>query len=112
MTGRRILAAISLAVLTGGGLLFAACGGDKGDREHKVCERCDTHIDDGCFDECHELCGTDPNCDTRCAAQCDECRRDLVCSACRENCTDDAFRCAPTNETVQCDEGVFGGTPP
>jgi hypothetical protein len=111
MTGRRILTAALLAVALGGGIFFSACGGDEGDRERKTCERCDTHVDQGCFHECQELCGADPSCDTRCAAQCDECRRDLVCSACRGTCTDDAFRCAPTNETVQCDEGVYGGAP-
>ena len=110
MNGRRILGAGLLVVALGAGLL-SACGDSKGDREREVCERCDAHVDQGCFNECRELCGTDPNCDTRCAAQCDECRRDLVCSECRGSCTDDRPRCAPTNETVQCDEGVFGGIP-
>ena len=110
MTGRRILVGCLLASMLGGATI-SACGDGHGDRDRKVCDRCDTHVDDGCFDECRELCGTDPDCDTRCAAQCDECRRDLVCSACRGSCTDDTPRCAPTNETVQCDEGVFGGVP-
>ena len=108
MTGRRVLFGCLLAVLLGAAT-FSACGGDDGDRERKVCERCDGHIDQGCFNECRELCGSDPNCDTRCNAQCDECKRDLVCAPCRENCTDADLRCAPTNETVSCDEGVFGG---
>jgi hypothetical protein len=111
MTGRRVVIGVVLTVVLGGAT-FWACGGNDGDRDEKVCRSCEAGVDRGCFNECRELCvPDDPNCDTRCAGQCDECRRDLVCGACQGDCTGTTLRCAPTNETVQCDDGTFGGVP-
>jgi hypothetical protein len=109
MAGRRVVIGLVLAVVLGGTSL-SACGDGHTDHDEKVCRSCQAGVDHGCFDECRNFClPDDPNCDTRCAAQCDECRRDLVCSACRENCTGTTLRCAPTNETVACDDGTYGG---
>lgn len=111
MPGGRVLIRLVLAALLGAATL-SACGGSSTDRDTKVCRSCQAGVDHGCFDECRRFClADDPNCDTRCAAQCDECRRDLVCSACRENCAGTTLRCAPTNETVDCDDGTYGGVP-
>jgi len=93
-----------------GGLTLGACGDGGTDRDKNVCASCELRVDQDCFDECHELCvADDPNCKPRCTAQCDKCQRDLVCGACVGNCTGSVQRCAPTNETVQCDDGTFGG---
>ncbi len=109
MAGRRILIACGLATLLAVAGL-SACGSDDDDRDTKVCRECHPPVDQGCFNECRELClAGDPDCETRCAAQCDECRRDLVCGSCRAGCTGTAQRCAPTNEAVQCEDGTFGG---
>jgi hypothetical protein len=111
MTGRRVAIGVFLMVVLGGAT-FWACGGNDGDRDKKVCRSCEAGVEHDCFNECRELCvPDDPNCDTRCAGQCDECRRDLVCGACQGECTGTTLRCAPTNETVQCDDGTFGGVP-
>jgi hypothetical protein len=108
MVGRRIVIAMSLALTLGGGSW--ACGGGGNDRDTKVCRSCATGINQGCLDACRDFCvAGDPDCDARCRAQCDECRRDLVCSACRANCTGTESRCAPQNETVECKDGTFGG---
>ena len=112
MARRRWLAILVVALVAGGTGLWA-CGGSDGDRDNKVCQRCDDFVNPGCFNECRELCvANDPNCETRCTAQCDVCRRDLVCGECRDGCTGTILRCAPQNETVECDDGVFGGLPP
>jgi hypothetical protein len=112
MAGRRVVIGVVLALALGGAT-FWACGGGNSDRDEKVCKQCTIGIDRGCFDECQELClADDPNCAPRCAAQCDECRRDLVCGACIGGCTGSSTRCAPSNETVQCDDGTYGGSLP
>lgn len=111
MTGRRVVIGAVLAVLLAG-VSLSACG-DDGARQEKTCKSCQPDVGRQCFNACRALCvPDDPNCETRCAAQCDECRRDLVCSECRSDCTDTLSRCAPTNETVQCEDGTFGGPPP
>lgn len=111
MTGRRVVFGAVLAVLLAG-VSLSACG-DDGARQEKTCKSCQPDVGRQCFNACRELClPDDPNCETRCAAQCDECRRDLVCSECRGDCTDTLSRCAPTNETVQCEDGTFGGPQP
>ncbi len=101
---------VVVAVVLGGAGLWA-CGGDDGDRDEQSCNRCTIGIDQGCFSECRGLClPDDPNCEPRCAAQCDQCRRDLVCGACVGNCAADApTRCAPSNATIECQEGTYGG---
>ena len=108
MTGRRLVGfvlAASLAALTPW-----ACGGGGTDRDTRVCRSCNPGAAQGCVNECRELClPGDPDCESRCTAQCDECRRDLVCSACRSDCTGTTLRCAPQNETVDCDDGRYGG---
>jgi hypothetical protein len=109
MSGRRVAIGMGLALVLAGAALVA-CGGGHTARDTKVCQACTVHINQGCFDECQRLClPDDPNCDTRCAAQCDQCRRDLVCGPCRADCTGTTLRCAPTNETVECDDGTYGG---
>ena len=111
MAGRRVVIGAVLAVLLAGAGL-SACGDDD-ERQEKVCKSCQPDVGRQCFNECRDLClQGDPNCETRCAAQCDECRRDLVCSECRGDCTGTLLRCAPTNETVQCEDGTFGGPQP
>jgi hypothetical protein len=112
MRGRRIMSRAVLTLMLGS-VGLSACGGDDGARQEKVCKSCQSDVGRQCFNECRELCRPDdPNCETRCAGQCDECRRDLVCSECRGDCTGTLSRCAPTNETVQCRDGTFGGEPP
>jgi len=111
MTGRRLLGGSLLAVALASSAL-SACGGGTHDRQTRVCRTCNPDVAHGCFDQCRELClAGDPNCDQRCAAQCDECRRDLVCLACRDACTGTVLRCAPQDEVVQCADGDFGGQP-
>src|SRR5512147_2354962 len=111
MTGR-LLAGCLLAALLAGALL-AACGNGDDDRQTRVCHACDPDVARGCFNECRELCVPgDPDCDSRCASQCDECRRDLVCLECRGDCTGTLRRCAPQNEVVSCEDGTFGGMTP
>jgi hypothetical protein len=115
MVGRRVaIGALGVLLAVGlGGATFWACGGGDTDRDEKVCRSCDLGVDRGCFNECRELCvADDPNGEPRCAAQCDECRRDLVCGACVGNCTSTLLRCAPSNETVECEDGTFGGSFP
>jgi len=108
MGGRRVVIGMTRATALAGAVLFA-CGGGHTARDTKVCQSCTVSLNQGCFDECRHLClPDDPNCDTRCAAQCDPCRRDLVCAPCRADCTGTMFRCAPTNETVECDDGTYG----
>ena len=65
----------------------------------------------GCFNECRELClAGDPDCESRCAAQCDECRRDLVVRRrAADGCTGDSPRCAPSNETSSAATASYGG---
>ena len=112
MAGRRILIAVGLAAILGFAGL-SACGGNDGDRDTKTCKRCTKPVDQACFNECRDLCVPgDPDCDSRCAAQCDECRRDLVCMDCREGCTGTSPRCAPQNEIVDCGDGRYGGLSP
>lgn len=112
MTGRRVVIGVALAVLLAG-VGLSACGGDDGARQEKTCKSCQPDVGRQCFNACRDLClPDDPNCETRCAAQCDECRRDLVCSACRGDCTGTLSRCAPTDATVQCEDGTFGGAQP
>ncbi len=109
MRGRRLVIGMALATALVAAVL-SACGGDNTSRDTKVCQTCNAGLNQGCFDECRRLClPDDPNCDTRCAAQCDQCRRDLVCGPCRAGCTGTTLRCAPTNETVECDDGTYGG---
>jgi hypothetical protein len=112
MAGRRRLLALAMAIaLTGG--MFAACGGGDEDRQEKECRTCSHEIDHDCFAQCRDFCTPgDPDCDTRCTAQCDECRRDLVCSDCVGACTGEPARCAPQDHAVECSDGVFGGSPP
>ena len=106
MHGRHLLLAALLA-----GLALWACGGGDDDRQTRVCHACDPDVARGCFNECRELCVPgDPNCDDRCATQCDECRRDLVCVECRSGCSGTLSRCAPQNEVVDCEDGAFGGS--
>jgi hypothetical protein len=110
MAGRRIFLGCLLTAMLGVPT-FWACGGGGTDRDTRVCRSCDPDVARGCFNECRELCvAGDPNCDDRCSAQCDECRRDLVCSVCRGDCTGSKLRCAPQNETVECDDGTYGGS--
>lgn len=112
MAGRRRLLALAGAMALAGGIL-AACGGGDEDRQDKECRSCTHEIDRDCFEECRDFCTPgDPDCDSRCTAQCDECRRDLVCSDCRSGCTGTTPRCAPQDATVQCDDGMFGGSAP
>ena len=108
---RRVLPSAAAAVLMAAIGLFA-CGGGDHDRDDKVCRSCAAGVDRECYDECRDLCADgDPDCATRCAGQCDVCRRDLVCGACVGDCTGTLLRCAPTNATVTCEDGVFGGVP-
>jgi|SRR4051794_20030586 hypothetical protein len=112
MAGRRRVLVLALTVALMGGLVVA-CGGGHEDRQEKECRTCTHEIDRDCLSECHGFCVPgDPDCDTRCTAQCDECRRDLVCSDCAGACTGATARCAPQDHTVECDDGVFGGSPP
>lgn len=109
--GRSVIGLVLALLLAGAGV--SACGGGHTDRDEKVCRSCVAGADHGCFNECRELCAAgDPDCDSRCTAQCDECRRDLVCSVCRAGCSGTTLRCAPQNETVDCDDGTFGGEAP
>ncbi len=111
MAERRVVIGMVLVMLLAG-VGFSACGDDKA-RQEKVCDSCQPDVGRQCFNACRDLClPDDPDCGTRCAAQCDECRRDLVCSECRGACTGTLSRCAPTNETVQCEDGTFGGARP
>lgn len=111
MTRQRCVGLLLAVALAGPG--FSACGGGDHDRETRVCRSCDPDVARGCFNECRELClAGDPDCDSRCAAQCDECRRDLVCSTCRGDCTGVVLRCAPQNEIVQCADGSYGRSAP
>jgi hypothetical protein len=113
MAGRRFLAIFVLVVAAGMATGLGSCGGSDGDRDNKRCERCDDFVNPGCFGECRQFClEDDPECDVRCTAQCDVCRRDLVCGECRGDCTGTVLRCAPQNEAVTCSDGVFGGVPP
>ena len=111
---RVVIGALGLVLAVGlGGATFWACGGDDGNRDKKECRSCHLGVASGCFNECVGLClEDDPNCKPRCAAQCDECRRDLVCGACVGNCTSSLLRCAPSNTTVECEDGTFGGSFP
>jgi len=112
MAKRRVVMGL-LVIAALGGVSLWACGDGGTDRDKKVCHSCELNVDDDCFDDCHELCvAGDENCVPRCTAQCDKCRRDLVCSECVGNCTGSTLRCAPTNETVECDDGTFGGSFP
>lgn len=107
MAERRRLVALAAAIALAGGIL-AACGGGHEDRQEKECRSCTHEIDRDCLEECRDFCTPgDPDCDSRCTAQCDECRRDLVCSDCREGCTGTTARCAPQDQTVQCNDGVY-----
>jgi hypothetical protein len=107
---RIVLSAVAAVLAAGAGLL--ACGGGDHARDDKVCRSCDAGVDGECYDQCRDFCvPNDPDCATRCAAQCDDCRRDLVCGACVGDCTGSVLRCAPSNETVTCDDGTFGGIP-
>ena len=110
MAGRRLLVGFALALALAGTTLWA-CGGSDGDRETRTCGSCNAGVDQGCLDECRDFClAGDPDCESRCSAQCDECRRDLVCRECRAGCTGTTLRCAPQNEVVTCADGEYGGT--
>lgn len=108
---RRTVASVAAAIVfaTAG---LVACGGGSHDRDEKVCRSCDAGVDRDCYDQCRSFCvAGDPDCDSRCAGQCDDCRRDLVCGTCVGDCTGSLLRCAPTNETVTCEDGTYGGVP-
>ncbi|MCC6848196.1 MAG: hypothetical protein IT294_06810 [Deltaproteobacteria bacterium] len=111
MTGWRSMA-LGAAVAVALAAALSACGGGSHDRDARVCRSCDAGVDRECYDACRTFCRAgDPDCDTRCAAQCDACRRDLVCGACVGGCTGALLRCAPSDRTVACEDGTFGGTP-
>ena len=98
-----------LAVLAGGAMTLHACGSSSGDdRDKGVCDACDpTDIDQDCLDQCHRFCAPGEDCDPRCRVECDRCRADLACVACRGSCTSVQFRCAPVGGTTSCDDGQF-----
>jgi hypothetical protein len=111
MARRRLVIGAMLAVVAAAAV--AACGDGHTSRDAKVCDRCEIGADPDCFRACRDLClPDDSSCDARCTAQCDDCRRDLVCGACVANCTGTTPRCAPSNETVTCDDGTYGGSLP
>lgn len=110
MVRRAVVIGVALAALIGGG---AGCGGGHTSRDKRACETCNVGANPECFDQCRMFCvPNDPNCDARCTAQCDHCRRDLLCGACVADCTGTTTRCAPTNATVVCDDGTYGGSLP
>jgi hypothetical protein len=112
---RRHATFLLLAMLALAAVGLAACGGDSDpdeERATRLCRLCDPRPNPGCVRECRRFCVEDEaDCLARCERQCDECRRDLRCTACLGDCTGTATRCAPVDEAVICEDGSYGGPP-
>src|SRR4051794_23201161 len=110
----KLLPAVALAIaLALASIALQSCGGDNGDnRDQERCEACDGHIVQDCFRECVRDCLPDDlDCQSRCTRQCDTCKKDLRCVPCNGSCTtNEFFRCAPIDEVITCEDGVFGGS--
>ena len=108
------LSAIALAAtLAVASIALQSCGGGNGDnRDLERCDVCDGHVIQDCFHECVKFClPDDPDCQTRCTRQCDQCKKDLRCVPCNGSCTtNEFFRCAPIDEVITCEDGTFGGS--
>ena len=106
------LAGLLLALAVGLMVAMPGCGGDdegdKDDRTLRLCDVCTDDVDNDCFFSCIDFCLSEEDCETRCELQCDDCRRDFRCASCSANCTGTLMRCAPPDEPVTCDDGVYG----
>jgi hypothetical protein len=90
------------------GVGLHACGGDEDRRRHERCDSCQTdQIDVDCLDQCRRFCTATEDCDERCNRECDRCKAELECRVCTSDCTGTVARCAPNDEPITCDDGVF-----
>jgi hypothetical protein len=95
---------IALALVLG----LHACGGDDARRDRERCEDClVTQVDPDCLEECRPFCAPGEDCEARCTRQCDRCKAELECRPCTSGCTGTTARCAPVDEPLTCDDGVF-----
>ena len=104
--GIRLLAltlAVTLAVATHG------CGTKNDKRDRERCQSCDpAQIDPNCVQQCLPFCAAgDSDCTDRCNRECDRCKADLECRMCTSDCTGSVARCAPVNEPLTCEDGIF-----
>jgi len=101
------LVAIALAAA----LVVAAhgCGTSNDKRDRERCDECDpAQINHACVQQCVAFCVPgDPDCTDRCNTQCDRCKADLACRPCTSDCTGSVARCAPVDEPLTCEDGVF-----
>ena len=92
-----------------------SCGSKQDNDERRTIERCEVCVDKiegDCLRECRRLClPDDADCDDRCTRECDQCKKDLRCQPCASGCTGTVLRCAPVDEAITCDDGVFGVGP-
>jgi hypothetical protein len=95
-----------------GSTVLQSCGKGNEKRTRERCEICDGRINEGCRQECLDLClPTDADCEARCTRECDQCKKELSCQACASSCTGSELRCAPTDEVITCEDGNFGEGP-
>ena len=85
------------------------CGTSSDKRARQRCASCDpAQIESGCVRACLPFCvPDDPDCIDRCNRECDRCKADLECHACVSDCTGTVARCAPADELLTCEDGVF-----
>lgn len=99
------LAAVLVIVL---GVGLHACGGDTTRRDRERCDTCQTdQVAQDCLNECRRFCTDTEDCDARCDRECDRCKAELECRVCTTDCTGTVARCAPDDEPITCDDGVF-----
>jgi hypothetical protein len=112
--GRRVaIGALGLLLAWRSAADLLACGGDDGDRDEKECRSCHLGVASGCFNECRGLCvQDDPNCEPRCAAQCDEMPARSRLRRVRRQLHELAAALRAEQQTVECEDGTFGGSFP
>jgi hypothetical protein len=104
---------VAIVIAIASPFALQSCGGDEPseeDRTLEMCDACNPRVEGDCLRECLRFCLPNEDCETRCEAQCDFCRRDLRCQACSGSCDGgEPLRCAPLDEIIDCDDGSFGG---
>jgi hypothetical protein len=107
---RTSLIALGIALALAFALGTHGCGSSNDNtRERQRCDSCHpAQIESGCVRACLAFCAPDDAaCADRCNVQCDRCKADLECHTCTSDCTGTVARCAPVDEPLTCEDGIF-----